>query len=83
MFKSTHSPTCPRQRGQICRVELRELTTSWLFHMILEVKHEITFKEEFEEAATSWNQQYQRHSVVAAAGEAKAKRRTKKSSKKK
>ena len=80
LLKNAHSPTCPRQRGQICRVELRELTTSWLFHMILEVKHEIAFEGEFEDAAATWNQH---HSVVAAAGEAKVNRRKKKSSKKK
>ena len=50
-----------------------------LFHMILEVKHEIAFKGEFEEAAATWNQPPE---IVAAAGEAKAKMRKKKSSKK-
>ena len=56
------------------------MSTSWLFHMILEAKHEIAFKGEFEDAAATWNQH---HSVVAAAGEAKVKRQKKKSSKKK
>ena len=63
---------------EFCRAELRELSTSWLFHMIFEVKHEIAFKGEFEEAAAVWNQHYS----AATSGDAKAKRRKKKSSQK-